>query len=158
MVAMVLIGICIGGVSAALILSNSLSANFTYTSELPLTLSWVVDPSSGYVLVGYDNLGTLGVVNGIDGVFTNIAVTITVICPTGLTTLSNKMYVVLKGVSFLGGDFTGASGTWEQTKTGFGDITALSSAEWAFNFKLTDASASMEGNWEIQIHISGDPL
>lgn len=156
MVAMCVICLFAGGV-AAITLSNMISGTFVLYSGTPITLSWADDPSSGFVVVGSDNLGTIHYVNGATVAFTAIVLSITMTCPAGLTTLASKMYIVINGVVFLGGDFSGGSGTWTISSApgAITDIGASASGNWGFNFKLMSGEPEMQGTWTVGIGLSG---
>lgn len=157
-VAMCVICLFAGGV-AAIILSNQISGTFTLYTGTPLTLSWSDDPSTGFLVVGSDNLGTIHYVNGATVAFTSLVLSITMTCPAGITTLDNKMYIVINSVVFLGGAFTGGSGTWSLSSApgAFTDIAASASGNWGFNFKLMSGETEMQGTWTVGIVLSGNP-
>ena len=151
MVAACMVCMLIGGVSAAMILSNQISAGFDVYTTLPFNLTFATDPSDSYMKMGDSATGSIEWICTQAVMFdTTMLITVNAPVDTVLTWFKLTVGGTVIALSGSLGEFTGTKDT--------GNIGNSGTGTWAIIFEILSADSGTQGHWTVSFILQGDPI
>ena len=156
MLAFGMVCMLLGGVSAAMLLSNQLQAGFDVYTDIPFSVAFNPDPSDSYMRIGDTATGAIDWTCAAAADFTTVILVEITAPSVSYQGFSPYFEIMIDGSPVI---INGADGVFAGSYDS-GTIGAGGSGSWSVSFEAVSdyPTIGSAGHWSVTFILSGDPV